>query len=154
MATKTVTAKRKTATRDGSGSLGTTLADTEKHRTTNGKAQLRSCAGTKLTKQRMLAKLKESGLDENDAKLLGLKPCTATQAAELKLPFAEEGFSKFRTTSQIERSVKDMFRYRNFDAVRETNHTSGFLKTLPKRRRYRSTFNRKTVSRESTSLAI
>ena len=70
---------------------------------------------------RMLEKLKESGLDANDAKKLGFKAMNATECQELGLSRAGEGFKIPYYDSQG--NELPMFRYRYYD----TEVEGGFL---------------------------
>ncbi len=72
-------------------------------------------------RQRMIVKLKESGLDEKDSKALGFDPKTELESTYLKLSRSGDGFKIPYYT--IDRTLIDnMFRYRFFEAL------SGFLK--------------------------
>jgi hypothetical protein len=87
--------------------------------------------GREELEQRMLAKLAQSDLDEADAKLMGLKPCTEAQAAKLAPPLQEGMYTDGFQIPYFDpkgKKIADMYRYRNFETVIEKIHTNGFLK--------------------------
>jgi hypothetical protein len=76
----------------------------------------------------MLAKLRQSSLDEDDAESMKLKPHTAAEAAKLGLPEGMTGAGfQIPYFTPLSKPIAGMYRYRNFDTVQRIEHTTGFL---------------------------